>query len=44
MGPPPPKKTGPATFEEMGIPAGKNDSECVSVRNPWNLESGLTRL
>lgn len=27
---PPPKKTGPATFEEMGIPAGKNDSECVS--------------
>jgi TPR repeat protein len=26
----PPKKTGPATFEEMGIPAGKNDSECVS--------------
>lgn len=26
----PPKKTGPATFEEMGIPAGKNESDCVS--------------
>ncbi len=26
----PPKKQGPATFEEMGIPAGKNDSDCVS--------------
>jgi TPR repeat protein len=37
MGPPPPqkaappKKQGPATFEEMGIPAGKNESECVSL-------------
>ena len=29
-GPAPPKKTGPATFEEMGIPAGKNESDCVS--------------
>ena len=28
--PHPPKKTGPATFEEMGIPAGKNESDCVS--------------
>jgi hypothetical protein len=27
----PPKRPGPATFEEMGIPAGKNDSDCVSV-------------
>jgi TPR repeat protein len=26
----PPKKSGPATFEEMGIPAGKNESDCVS--------------
>lgn len=41
MGPPPPakaappKKTGPATFEEMGIPAGKNENECVS----WTLST-----
>lgn len=27
----PPKKTGPSTFEEMGIPAAKNDSDCVSI-------------
>ncbi|KAH6721102.1 hypothetical protein BKA61DRAFT_665859 [Leptodontidium sp. MPI-SDFR-AT-0119] len=26
---PPPKKTGPSTFEEMGIPAGKNESDCI---------------
>ncbi|KAE8448234.1 hypothetical protein EG329_009664 [Mollisiaceae sp. DMI_Dod_QoI] len=25
----PPKKQGPATFEEMGIPAGKNENDCV---------------
>ncbi|KAH7369669.1 hypothetical protein BKA65DRAFT_486737 [Rhexocercosporidium sp. MPI-PUGE-AT-0058] len=25
----PPKKTGPSTFEEMGIPAGKNESDCI---------------
>jgi len=25
----PPKKTGPATFEEMGIPAGKTDGDCI---------------
>jgi hypothetical protein len=39
-GPRPPEKTqhpsgktagqGPATFEEMGIPQGKNDGDCVS--------------
>ena len=29
-----PKKPGPATFEEMGIPAGKNDSECVRHFGP----------
>jgi TPR repeat protein len=27
----PPKKTGPATFEEMGIPAAKNEGDCVSI-------------
>jgi TPR repeat protein len=26
----PPKKQGPSTFEEMGIPTAKNDSDCVS--------------
>jgi len=26
----PPKKQGPSTFEEMGIPSGKQDSDCVS--------------
>lgn len=26
-----PKKQGPATFDEMGIPHGKNDSDCVSI-------------
>ncbi|KAL2064015.1 hypothetical protein VTL71DRAFT_4509 [Oculimacula yallundae] len=25
----PPKKTGPSTFEEMGIPAGKNENDCI---------------
>lgn len=25
----PPKKQGPSTFEEMGIPTAKNDSDCV---------------
>ncbi|CZT01247.1 related to SKT5 protein [Rhynchosporium agropyri] len=25
----PPKKQGPSTFEEMGIPAGKNESDCI---------------
>jgi len=25
------KKTGPATFEEMGIPAGKSENDCVSI-------------
>jgi len=29
--PPPSKKTGPSTFEEMGIPAGKNDSDCIMM-------------
>jgi TPR repeat protein len=24
-----PKRQGPATFEEMGIPAGKNESDCI---------------
>jgi TPR repeat protein len=28
---PPPKKSGPATFEEMGIPAAKSESDCVSI-------------
>lgn len=28
---PPPKKAGPATFEEMGIPAAKGESDCVST-------------
>ncbi|KAK3313951.1 hypothetical protein B0H66DRAFT_482578 [Apodospora peruviana] len=29
---------GPATFEEMGIPQGKNDSDCVSIFFvPWDL-------
>lgn len=28
---PPPKKTGPSTFEEMGIPQAKSESDCVSV-------------
>jgi TPR repeat protein len=32
----PPKKTGPATFEEMGIPAGKNESDCVSSLRSTN--------
>lgn len=27
-----PKRTGPATFEEMGIPAKKDDNECVRIR------------
>jgi len=27
----PPKKQGPATFEEMGIPASKEANECVSI-------------
>jgi TPR repeat protein len=28
---PPPKKSGPATFEEMGIPAAKNENDCVRL-------------
>jgi hypothetical protein len=28
---PPQKRTGPSTFEEMGIPAAKNESDCVSI-------------
>lgn len=28
--PPKPVKAGPATFEQMGIPQGKNDDDCVS--------------
>jgi TPR repeat protein len=28
---PPARKAGPATFEEMGIPAAKNESDCVSL-------------
>ena len=35
----PPKKSGPATFEEMGIPAGKNDSDCVSPISLTTLRS-----
>ena len=27
----PPKKTGPATFEEMGIPQAKTEDNCVSI-------------
>ena len=38
----PPKKTGPATFEEMGIPAGKNESDCVSFSYPSSVFSILT--
>ena len=30
--PPPPK--GPATFEEMGVPAQKTDGDCVSTQQP----------
>jgi hypothetical protein len=26
----PPAKKGPKTFEEMGVPQGKTDSDCVS--------------
>jgi TPR repeat protein len=38
----PPKKTGPATFEEMGIPAGKNESDCVSSSASVLLVTTLT--
>lgn len=31
----PPKKTGPATFEEMGIPAGKNENDCVRFHSHY---------
>jgi TPR repeat protein len=31
----PPKKQGPSTFEEMGIPTAKNDGDCVSPTT-WN--------
>jgi TPR repeat protein len=35
---PPPKKQGPATFEEMGIPIHKPDSECVSLQKAKGLK------
>jgi TPR repeat protein len=34
----PPKRQGPATFDEMGIPHGKNDSDCVSMILLHSLE------
>ncbi len=37
----PPKKTGPATFEEMGIPAGKNESDCVSFAKEFQRTTVL---
>ncbi|KUJ14864.1 HCP-like protein [Mollisia scopiformis] len=42
----PPKKAGPATFEEMGIPAGKNESDCVSHLHTYSHSSSniLIRL
>lgn len=36
-----PKKAGPATFEEMGIPAQKKDAECVSYAS-YNPDDPLT--
>lgn len=32
---------GPATFEEMGIPQGKNDQDCVSVSVPFLMAMAL---
>jgi hypothetical protein len=41
--PAPPKKQGPSTFEEMGIPTGKQDSDCVSSAVPSPTIALLTK-
>lgn len=40
--PQPPKKTGPKTFEEMGVPATKQDQECVSFSRLFHNRKSLT--
>lgn len=40
----PPKKQGPATFEEMGIPATKKDGDCVSLSHPSHPPASLLTI